>query len=239
MAKAKASPAAAFDGFTPGVFDFFAALAEHQARDWFQANKATYEAEVLGPMAALIGSLSLAFAARDIPLTGDAKRSVFRINRDVRFSNDKRPYKTNAGAVLSRDGTKAAGKGVLYIHIDGTARAAFAAIGFYRPGPGDLAAIRRAIADKPERWLETEAKLAAAGLALSREDALTRMPKGFEDRAGTDIADGLRSRNFIVRRPVATERLFGAGLIDDIAAFAADGLPLLAFGWRASGTLIA
>lgn len=220
-----------FQGFTPGLGAFFTALTANNDRDWFQTNRSTYEAEVRQPFGALVDALAFVFATQDIPLRGDAKRSLFRIHRDVRFAKDKSPYKTNAGAILSRDGTTK-GKGVLYVQVAGE-NGAFLAMGFYRPEPKDLAAIRRAIADRPERWLKTEAVLDKAGLDLVWGDPVTRLPKGFESFAGVPLSDVLKLRNFIVRRPIAEGRLYGIGLIDDVVSFATSGLPLLEFGWRA------
>ena len=172
--------------------------------------------------------MALAFAAHDIPLTGSAKASNFRIHRDVRFAKDKSPYKTNAGAVMSRDGTKS-GKGILYVQVGGEERA-FVAIGFYGPEPDDLAAIRHAIAHSPERWRTVEEALGEAGLTLSRGAATARMPKGFEAFAGSPSAGVLKFRNLIVSREIPVARIFEVGLIDDIVAFARSGLPLLEFG---------
>ena len=234
MAKAKSEQAASggFQGFTPGLGAFFRALTANNDRDWFLEHKPTYEAEVRQPFGALVEALAFAFATQDIPLRGDAKRSLFRIHRDVRFSKDKSPYKTNAGAVLSCDGTTK-GKGILYVQVAGE-NGAFLAMGFYHPEPVDLAAIRRAIAAKPERWLQTEAALREAGLELVRGDPLTRLPKGFEGFAGTPVEEVLKLRNLIVSRPIAERRLYGPGLIDDAVSFATAGLPLLDFGWKAS-----
>jgi len=234
MAKAATQTvtAASFTGFTPRLFAFFDGLAENQDRDWFQANRDAYEKDVREPLGALVEALAFAFAAHDIPLTGDAKRSLFRIHRDIRFSKDKRPYKTNASAVLSRDGTKPA-KGVLYFHIGGPQRDVFMAMGFYGPEPAELAAIRRAIAARPDRWAAMQAALGEASLSLDGHGALSRIPKGFEAHAGEPIADALKLRNFLVSRHLETERLYEGSLVDDIVAFAQGGLPLLTFGWGA------
>ncbi|MHB8530459.1 MAG: DUF2461 domain-containing protein [Caulobacteraceae bacterium] len=218
----------AFTGFGPKALSFFDALAANQDRDWFAAHKQTYEAQVRRPMEALVESLAVAFAAHDIPLTGSAKASIFRIHRDVRFTRDKSPYKTHAGAVLSRDGTKE-GRGILYVQVGG-AEKAFLAMGFYHPEPRDLAAIREAIAAAPQRWLAVEGELGEAGLALSRGDALARMPRGFEALAGSPVEGALKLRSVVTSRTLAPERIFGAGLIDDVLAFAKAGLPLLSFG---------
>ncbi|HSZ53739.1 MAG TPA: DUF2461 domain-containing protein [Caulobacteraceae bacterium] len=225
-----------FDGFSPQLFEFFEALSANQTRDWFQANKAAYERHVRAPMASFVESLALAFAAHDIPLTGSAERSLFRINRDVRFSKDKRPYKTNVAALLTRDGTKQ-GKGVFYIslggHHEGVDRRGMIGAGFYAPEPPDLTALRTAIAKAPERWLETEAALAAAGLACAHENALARLPKGFESFAGSPVADALKLKGLHVWTEIPTKRLYTSGLIDNAVEFARAAQPLLEFGWSA------
>lgn len=239
MAKAKAdlsTDIGPFEGFSPALFEFFEALGANQTREWFQANKAAYERHVRAPMAAFVESLALAFAAHDVPLTGSAERSLFRLNRDVRFSKDKRPYKTNVAALLTRDGTKQ-GKGVFYIslggHHEAVQRTGMVGAGFYAPEPADLAALRAAIAKAPERWLEIEQALASAGLACARENALARLPKGFESYAGSPVADALKLKGLHVWREIPAEQLYSPGLIDEAVAFARSVQTLLEFGWSA------
>ena len=86
-------------------------------RDWFAAHRAAYDTGLKPALAALIADTSTACAARDLPLSGDPKRSVFRIHRDTRFSKDKSPYKTHVSATLTRDGQKMS-PGMMYIHIE-------------------------------------------------------------------------------------------------------------------------
>ncbi len=125
-----------FTGFGPKALPFFEALKFHQSREWFEENRSLYENDVLVPMVALIDDLTAAFTKRKIPLRGDGKRSIFRLNRDIRFSKDKSPYKTHAGAVMTRSGSKK-DNGLLYIHIDPTG--CFTAAGFYMPEAPALA----------------------------------------------------------------------------------------------------
>lgn len=218
-----------FSGFPEAAPAFLAELAANNDRDWFIANKARYERDVKAPLGALIDALALAFAAHDVPLTGNAKSSPFRINRDVRFTNDKSPYKTNAGAVLSRDGTRRA-RGILYVHI--TPKDGLMALGFYNPEPADLHALRDAIVKRPAAWAKVTAALEQAGLALSHENALTRLPKGF-DEADPALAETLKLRHFVIVRPVTLVRMRRPGLVEEIVDFARAGLPLLEFGWKA------
>jgi uncharacterized protein (TIGR02453 family) len=237
MARPSPAPPAPgpFTGFGAGALPFFEALATNQSREWFQANKDVYESQVRAPMAALVEALSFAFAAHDIPLTGDPKRALFRIHRDVRFSKDKSPYKTNAGAVITRDGAKDS-PGLLYIQVGGQRdgeQGSFTGIGFYGLEPKDLTAVRHAIVDAPERWLAVRSALSDEGLDFSTGYAMARLPKGFEAHAGSPVADDLKLRNLIVSRPIAADRLQEPALVDDIVAVAAAGLPLLRFGWSA------
>ena len=206
-----------FEGFGADAFAFFTDLAVHQSRDWFTANKARYEAEVRAPLAALVVDLSAALAERDIPFRGDPKTALFRIHRDVRFSNDKSPYKTNAGAVLSRGGMKGE-PGMIYVHI--APEGCFAAAGYYHPEPKVLADIRRVIAERPSAWREIIAALDAAGLAVSQTDKLTRPPRGFEAVADPDLLDALKLKSIMVRKPLDRETVGGPDLVETLADFA-------------------
>ena len=219
-----------FQGFGPQALPFLKALAFHQTKEWFEDNRATYESQLKGPLGDLVEDLSSRFAKSGTPLKGDRKASLFRINRDVRFAKDKSPYKTNAGAVLTRGGAKN-DVGLFYIHV--AADGCFAAAGFYQPEPDDLTRLRRAIARAPKAWTKATARLAEAGLALSQDYAMKRAPRGFEDVADALLAAALRNKSFICSRPIADSRLSAPALVDDLQAFAADAMPLLEWGWSA------
>ncbi|MGC2782477.1 MAG: TIGR02453 family protein, partial [Roseiarcus sp.] len=120
----------AFAGFGPKALPFFKALKFHQSREWFEANRETYESAVKGPMGDLVEELAERMRQAKIPLKGDRKSSMFRIHRDVRFSASKDPYKTHAGAVLTRSGGKN-DPGLLYFHL--SPEECFFAAGFYEP----------------------------------------------------------------------------------------------------------
>ncbi|MDE3177975.1 MAG: TIGR02453 family protein [Pseudomonadota bacterium] len=219
-----------FAGFGPQALPFLKALAFHQTKEWFEANKATFEADLKGPMGDLVEDLSAAFAKAKIPLKGERKTAVFRIHRDVRFAKDKSPYKTNHGAVLTRTGSKNE-PGLFYVHV--APEGCFTAAGFYAPEPETLARLRGAMARKPKAWKAMLGKLAQSGLAPDGEFAMTRNPRGFEGVEDAEITQALRLKSIIVRRPLAAERLGERGLIDDLAGFGREALPLLQWGWDA------
>jgi len=159
-----------FDGFPPEAFDFYAGLSaddDHNSREWFDAHRDAYERAVRVPMEALL-------ARADADGFGDGK--VFRPNRDVRFSTDKRPYKTHCGAVIGfRDGTDRASH---YVQLDATGM--MAGCGYWELSRDQLERLRRAI-DDDRHGVELE-RLVAQARAEGCEvlgSELKRAPRGY------------------------------------------------------------
>jgi uncharacterized protein (TIGR02453 family) len=219
-----------FQGFDRDALPFFKALAFHQSKDWFEANRAMYERCVKGPMGDLVEETAARLAEAGVPLKGDRRSSLFRIHRDARFSRDKAPYKTNAGLVMTRSGSKG-DPGLLYFHLapDGC----FFAAGFYRPEPEALAKLRGAAARAPAAYKRMLDRIAEAGLALSERDALKRAPRGFEAVEDPAILVAVRRRHFICDRPATEAQIGEPALVEAFSAFAKDALPLLEWGWDA------
>jgi uncharacterized protein (TIGR02453 family) len=206
-------------------------LAANQTKAWFEAHRGIYEREVRSPAIMLVEQVAAAFAQRELPLTGDAKRSLFRINRDVRFSKDKSPYKTHAGLVWMRPGFKKLSPGIVYLHIadDGC----FVAAGFYGLERPVLGAVREAIRCEGARFTAAVAEAQKAGLHLDLSDSLTRPPRGFEDVADPALAAAIKARHLIVRRPLSKRDCGSSALCGMVAGVAEASLPFLRFGWEA------
>ncbi len=219
-----------FTGFPPEALGFLRAVAFYQDRAWFAANRALYESALRAPFVALVTDLAAELARRGLPLTGDPAKALFRLHRDVRFSKDKSPFKTATGCVLTRDGTKAS-PGLLYVHLDPAG--CFLAAGFWKPTPPQLEAMRRHALAAPRAWVAMRERLAEAGLALDPSHAMKRLPRGFEDAAGSPAAEALRYRNLILRRPLAESDMASPELVARAADFAAEAMPLLDWGWTA------
>lgn len=220
-----------FAGFGPKALSFLKALGFHQTKAWFDENRALYEAELKEPMGDLVEELSEALGKAKIPLRGDRRKAVFRIHRDTRFSKDKSPYKTNAGFVLNRDGTKNTG-GMLYVHIDPAG--CFTAAGWYHPEPETLAALRQAIVKSPKAYLAMEDALAAGKLKFSDEWSLKRTPKGFEHLTDERLIAAVRRKGLVVSRDLSPKDIATPKLVDTLVAFVRDAEPLLRFGWKAA-----
>lgn len=227
-------PASSFTGFGDKALPFFRALDFHQDRTWFQENRDLYEAHVLGPLGAFIAALNEACIAQGLPMRGTPKGSIFRIHRDVRFAKDKRPFKTHAGAVMTRSGTKS-DPGLFYIHI--APEGCFAAAGFYNLEPKQLAAFRQAIIAAPERFRTMSASLSEAGLAFDPQWSLKRPPREAAGIADADLLAALKLKSIVVRHPLTEAAIHGPGLVNECTGFIASALPLLDFGWAALAAL--
>jgi uncharacterized protein (TIGR02453 family) len=228
MAKAKAPETGGFRGFGSQALPFLMALRENNDRDWFAENKATYQEECDAPLRELVREVGALLEAKGVPLAPQPKNPVFRIYRDVRFSKDKSPYKTNVGAALHRDGDKSR-PGLLYVHVE--PGGSFLAAGFYRPEPPMLKALRSAIANDPAGSDSVLSELASKGLSLGDGEPLARMPKGFEPFAESPHALLLRNRSYITARPLKDDDLERRDLPEVVVDFAVNALPLLEFFW--------
>jgi uncharacterized protein (TIGR02453 family) len=102
---------------TAAYFKFFDELAKNNNKEWFDNNKKRYEQDVKLPFRELVQAV-IDKLAKDFPdINRDAAKSIFRINRDIRFSKDKSPYKVHLGALLCKKGTKDKEDPGYYLHI--------------------------------------------------------------------------------------------------------------------------
>ena len=222
MTDATASP---FQGFPPAPTKFFKELVLNPNREWF----AEHEQLVKASLSALLFTVTARLASTPLPLIGDPKRSMFRINRDVRFSADKSPYKTNASVVWSRNGSKTS-QGLVYFQFG--AEEIFAAAGFYMPMPKDLHRLRASMAWDSQGWSAVRKSLDRQGLTLMTDGALVRVPKGFESSAAA-LRDDLRLKSWAVSRSFPLRVARSPELADAIAGLALSCANLLKFGWFA------
>jgi uncharacterized protein (TIGR02453 family) len=152
-------PTGVFRGWSAAALDFFEDLELNNTKSWWTAHKDLYETKVLGPMQALLAELAGEF--------GEGK--IFRPYRDVRFSVDKSPYKTNISAVN--------GGGYLSLSAAGLGVGA----GLHMPSSQQLAQFRQAVAsDRTGRELERiVAALKKKGVAVSAHEVLKTTPRGY------------------------------------------------------------
>lgn len=133
------------------VLAFLKILNENNHKDWFDANRKTYE-DIREYYKKMINELIANISKFDGSVAfEDSKSSIFRINRDIRFSKDKSPYKTNFGAYIVPGGKKSSKAGY-YLHLDN--EGCFLAGGVYHPMPEALKRIRWAIYENTDEFLK-------------------------------------------------------------------------------------
>lgn len=230
---ARAVPASReFSRFRPAALTFLRSLRRHNDREWFEAHRASYEDDVRGPLAALVEEVDVRLASSAPEIVGDPKRSLFRIHRDVRFSNDKSPYKTHAACWFYHgdagrgvgSATTAHGGAGFYFHME-PGRASLGG-GIWMPPRPTLARIRERIDEEPAslaRVLRAPALRRYGGLA--EEAMLARMPRGYD--ADHPAASLLRHQSFTLGRELTERELFSPRLPDLLAREYVRILPLV------------
>lgn len=208
---------------------FLAELSENNNRAWFVMNKPRYDilrAEFLELVTKLIADI-----AQFDPAVANCnpKKALFRINRDMRFSHDKSPYKTTFSAAITASGLKKPSQGggpAYYFHIDAGGMLLVAG-GEYMPPPDRLRAIRRqVIADAAGfgKVLKNR-KLKETFGGLQDEGKLTRPPKGFD--ADAPHIEYIKLKNFIVWNEKSLKKKIPADLGKELIAGFKDAYPLV------------
>lgn len=186
-----------FTGFTPETFDFLKCLAANNTKEWFAANKATYDAHIVGPSLAFIDALRPRIEGIAPGYTAEARLngSFRRIYRDVRFSKDKTPYNPRIHLIFwSGDHPLKSPAVHLVIHPDSFGYGA----GMWGWSPAQLSAFRDGLSDAStlEGLHEALAAAAEVGCRMGAPD-LKNLPKGFEPTH--PAADMLRYKSLVAR----------------------------------------
>jgi len=217
--------------FTQRALRFFRELARHNEKAWFEAHREEYESEVRQPMRKLIEDLDTRFAEFAPEIGGDSKRSMFRINRDIRFSKDKSPYKTHAAcwfhhrnAARSVGSEADAGSAGFYFHLEPGGRSMIGA-GLWMPPRPQLNKLRDAIAKDAKGFDRMARSIPRRFGGLDDEGSLKRMPRGYpEDHPA---AKWLRFQSFTSGRTLTDAQVTNASLASLLAREYAALLPLV------------
>jgi len=194
----------------PSTLKFLSALKKNNNRDWFLANKKEYEA-AKKDFIDLAQQLITGITTFDKKIAGlEAKNCVFRINRDVRFSNDKSPYKTNMGANMRPGGKKSPAAGY-YFHIE--PGESFLAGGMFMPEPEKLKAVREDIIYDPNTFKKIigSKEFKKHYSKLWDEGKLKTAPKGF-DKEHPDI-DLVKFKSYIVVKNLSDKEVMDKNLV--------------------------
>ena len=209
--------------FTEEAFTFLRDLAANNNREWFNERKTRFQSVLEAPFLDLLETLTNRLEDAPVALRGGAK-TMFRMNRDVRFSKDKSPYKTAVSGLLTPTGTKSEGDGVVYVELG--ADGGFAAAGFHKLSPKELGPKRDLVLAHPERFTAAVASLRDAGFGLATGDSLTTMPRGYEPHAEHDLAWALRLKSFIAMDQIPKSAFLEGEAADRIEALARATTPM-------------
>ena len=210
--------------------DFLKRLKKNNSKEWFDNNRTKYLAakeNYLDFVTEILHTLkSIDPTLQDI----QPKNCVFRINRDVRFSSNKNPYKTNFGASFSKGGKKIACAGY-YFHLE--PGACFIGGGYWMPMADDLNKIRQEIDysfDEFKNIIQQKA-FKNAFVTLDNKEKLIRPPKGYEK--DNPALEYLKLKNFIVMTSIEDNELLEKDLIPKVISHFKIMKPLVDFLNRA------
>ena len=216
--------------FTPALFSFLRQLKAHNRREWFQANRDRYIADVEAPMLRFIADLRPRLVSISPAFVVDPTRtggSMYRIHRDTRFSADKSPYKTHVAASFSHEEHKRAPSVPgFYLHFE--PGDSMGGGGIYHPDMPTLTRIRLAIAEDRKAWTAVK----RSGLDIEG-DRLTRAPAGFDP--AHPLIEDLRLKDLYALVPLAQREICGDDFLDRYVESCRRVAPLVAFLTRALG----
>ena len=164
---------------------FFIELAANNNKDWFDANRTRYEKEVKKPFETFVGEMIQRIAKVDPKLRIAPKEAIFRINRDVRFSKDKAPYKLNRSALISAAGRKEMNVPGIYFELGPEAVRIYG--GAYMPDKEALLQIRSRIAKDLAKFKKLrEDKAFVKHFSSIQGEANKRLPPEFQAAAAKE-----------------------------------------------------
>lgn len=176
------------------LFKFLSELKKNNTKEWFDENRKVYE-KLKKEMQVFVADLIQEISKWDESVADlEPKDCMFRINRDIRFSKDKSPYKTNFGAIITKGGKKSAHAGY-YIHLEPGGE--FLAGGSYMPQPDQLKAIRQEIDYNPEAFKKIIShKDFKSNFKQLEGDKLSSVPKGYD--AENPMSEFLKHKSFLM-----------------------------------------
>ncbi len=215
----------------PALVEFLTGLEQNNNRPWFIWNKPAYDV-LRDEFEALVADVIARVAVFDRKLGPvEARKAMFRIYRDTRFSKDKTPYKTHFSAAIRERAKKGLEPGY-YFHIDHHGML-LAGGGIYNPGPAILGRIRRYIAKNPGALTQVlrEPRFRKTYGGLAEEDALTRPPKGFS--ADAPHIEAIKLKHYFGLTEVDLLKRPRKDLAGAIAGYCRDLVPLMEWLRRA------
>jgi len=202
------------DTIKKSTLDFLTAIKRNNNRDWFMANRPLY-LDAKDNFESLVQEIINKIILFDPIMKGlEAKSCVYRINRDIRFSNDKSPYKSHFGAFIVRGGKKNGDKFAgYYFHIE--PGKSIMAGGAYTPPSPWLSAIREKISDNPDEFIKiNNSKDFIKYFGKIDGDKLKTAPKGYS--SDHPYIELLRYKSYLVVNEVSDKMVLSKDFLDHV-----------------------
>jgi uncharacterized protein (TIGR02453 family) len=197
------------------TFQFLKELKKNNNKGWFEEHRATYESAKTD-FSLMVEAIIKATGKFDEPIgLLKPKDCTFRINRDVRFSPNKSPYKSHMAASFSKGGKKALIAGY-YFHCE--PGQSFAAGGFYTPMPPELAKLRQEIDYSFDEWtkiVNNKKFKTWFSKGVQGTDSLVRPPKGYDEE--NPAIGFLKMKGYIVTHPFTDAELQDKKAVKEVA----------------------
>lgn len=214
--------------FDPSTIKFLQQLGKNNNKEWFDIHRSEYE-NARGEFLRFIGTIIKQHGLSDPDISMlEPKSCVFRINRDVRFSKNKAPYKTNMGASMVRGGKKSIYAGY-YFHME--PGASFVGGGLWMPEPNNLRKVRQEIEYSFDEFKglvnDKSFKSVFGKLDDDKEFKLVRAPKGYEE--DSPAIEYLKLKSLVAMAPIADDMLTSKALTKTVLNAFKTIQPLLNF----------
>ncbi len=214
---------------TSTTLAFLGELKEHNDREWFTGHKHEYQ-HAYGDVLDTVVHLLIRIGAFDSDIAAsalDPKSCIMRINRDVRFSKDKSPYKTNIFAFINKGGRKSPFGGY-YLHLE--PGASFIGGGIYMPEPAVLELLRGEISDNFREWtriVNDKAMAASFPGGVQPSGKLKSPPKGFE--ISNPAIEYLKFKGYYTQRFLDDKEVTSPALVSNLEGMFASVKPMIDF----------
>jgi uncharacterized protein (TIGR02453 family) len=193
----------------PQILNFLSTLEINNNREWFNENKPFY-LEVKENFEEVVNEIISEVAEFDSSVERlEAKKCIFRIYKDTRFSKDKTPYKTNIGASLVEKGPKTLNHAGYYIHVE--PGKSFLAGGVYMTEAKNLKAIREAISSDSETFLKIINKKSFKDVLELQGTKLVKVPQGFDKE--DPMSDYLKFKQLTVFHPLSDDEVLNKDFV--------------------------
>lgn len=218
--------------FTPELFRFLSQLQRNNRREWFEKNRDRYLEHVRDPMLHFIADFAPRLARISPHFVADPAAvggSMFRIHRDVRFSKDKRPYKTAASARFQHERGKNVHTPGWYLHLgtDGV----YVGTGIWHPDTPTLNRIRRAIVQDPAAWKRVKSHRPLRAEHDWSGDSLKRPPRGFDPEH--PFIEDLMRKDIVTFAELGEKDACAPRFLDRVSALCRGSAPLVRYLCRA------